>query len=87
MRQVIQNPEQLGTILRGRRKARRIPQRALAAAIGITQPALSMQESAPATLPLDRLLLLARQLDLEIVVQDRSDPANRDAAAVAKLEW
>ncbi len=87
MRQVIQNPEQLGAVLRGRRKARRIPQRELAVALGITQPMLSVQESTPATLPLARLLLLAKLLDLEIVVQDRPEPAARRAPVGTKLEW
>ncbi len=81
MRQLVTNPNQLGEILRGRRKARRIPQQALAAKLGISQSRLSTLEADTAPLTLDRLLLVARLLGLEIVVQDKPDKA------VPKAEW
>lgn len=81
MRQLITNPNQLGSILRGRRKARRIPQQALAAKLGISQSRLSTLEADTAPLTLDRLLLLAKLLGLELVLQDKPEKA------VTKAEW
>lgn len=79
--QLLTNPTQVGEILRRRRKARRIPQRELATKLGISQSRLSTLESDPTALTLDRLLVLAKLLGLELVLQakpDRADP---------KAEW
>jgi HTH-type transcriptional regulator/antitoxin HipB len=81
MRQLVTNPNQLGEILRGRRKARKIPQQALAAKLGISQSRLSTLEADTAPLTLDRLLLVTKLLGLELVLQDK--PEN----AVKKAEW
>jgi HTH-type transcriptional regulator/antitoxin HipB len=81
MRQLITNSNQLGEILRGRRKARKIPQQALAAKLGISQSRLSTLESDTAPLTLDRLLLLAKLLGLELVLQDAPEKAG------TKAEW
>ena len=81
MRQLITNPNQLGEILRGRRRARRIPQQALAAKLGISQSRLSTLESDTASLTLDRLLVLARLLGLELVLEDKSEKP------LKKAEW
>lgn len=81
MRQLITTPGQVGEILRGRRKARRVPQQELATKLGISQSRLSTLEAEPAGLTLDRLVLLAKLLGLEIVLQDKADkPAT-------KTEW
>jgi HTH-type transcriptional regulator / antitoxin HipB len=81
MRQLITTPEQVGEILRGRRKARRVPQQILATKLSISQSRLSTLESDPAGLTLDRLLLLAKLLGLELVLQDKADASRR------KDEW
>lgn len=81
MRQLITRPEQVGEILRGRRKARRVPQQELASKLGISQSRLSTLESNAAGLTLDRLLHAAKLLGLELVLQDRS------VAPAAKTEW
>ena len=81
MRQLINNPAQLGEIVRGRRKARRIPQQELAAKLGISQSRLSTLEGDPAGLTLDRLILLAKLLGLELVLQDKSESPS------SKAEW
>lgn len=81
MRQLITRPEQVGEILRGRRKARRAPQQELASKLGISQSRLSTLESNAAGLTLDRLLHAAKLLGLELVLQDRS------VAPAAKTEW
>ena len=81
MRQLITTSSQIGEILRGRRKARGLPQQGLAAKLSISQSRLSTLEGNPAGLTLDRLLLLAKLLGLELVLQDRSDSPGR------KAEW
>lgn len=73
MRQLISTTRQVAEIIRGRRKARRISQHELATKVGISQARLSILEADPARLPLDRLILLAKLLDLELVIQDKAD--------------
>lgn len=72
MRQVITTPGQVGEILRARRKARRVPQLELATKLGISQSRLSALEGDAAGLTLERLLLLAKLLGVELVVQDKA---------------
>ena len=79
MRQLITSPNQVGEILRGRRKARRTSQQELAAKLGISQSRLSTLEGDPAGLTLDRLIVLAQLLGLELLLQDKS--------ASPKAEW
>jgi HTH-type transcriptional regulator / antitoxin HipB len=81
MRQLITNPKQLGEIIRGRRKACRLPQQALAAKLGISQSRLSTLEADAGPLTLERLLLLAKLLGLELVIQ------NKPEKAATKAEW
>ena len=81
MRQFINTPSQVGEILRGRRKARRVSQRDLAARLAISQSRLSTLEEHPEGLTLDRLILLAKLLGLELVLQDKTD------APKSKAEW
>jgi len=81
MRQFINTPSQVGEILRGRRKARRVSQRDLAAKLAISQSRLSTIEEHPEGLTLDRLILLAKLLGLELVLQDKTD------APKSKAEW
>jgi HTH-type transcriptional regulator / antitoxin HipB len=64
---------QVGEILRGRRKARRVPQQQLATKLGISQSRLSTLGTAAEGMTLDRLLALANLLGLELLLQDRSE--------------
>jgi HTH-type transcriptional regulator/antitoxin HipB len=74
MRQlIITTPRQLGEIVRGRRKSRRISQQEMAAKLSISQGRMSTLEGNPAGLTLDRLIMLASLLGLELVVRDKSD--------------
>jgi len=82
MRQLVTTPAQLGEVLRGRRKARRLSQGELAAKLNISQSRLSTLESDPAGITLDRLLALAGLLGLEIVIQDKAPASER-----RKPEW
>ncbi len=81
MRQLITSPNQVGEIVRGRRKSRGLSQQAVAGKLGITQGYLSTLEGEPAQLTLQRLLDLAKLLGLELVLQDKSERAR------AKAEW
>lgn len=81
MRQLVTNPGQVGGILRGRRKARKLSQEELASKLGISQARLSTLETSPAGLTLDRFLVLAKLLGLELVLQDAS------VAPRTKSEW
>jgi HTH-type transcriptional regulator / antitoxin HipB len=73
MRQLIITSSQVGEILRGRRKARRVSQQKLATKLGISQSRLSTLEGDPAGLTLDRLIVLTKLLGLELILQDKSD--------------
>jgi HTH-type transcriptional regulator/antitoxin HipB len=81
-RQLVTTPAQLGEVLRGRRKARGLSQGELAGKLNLSQSRLSTLESDPAGLTLDRLLVLAGVLGLEIVVQDKERTSER-----RKTEW
>lgn len=81
MQQLITTPNQVGEILRGRRRAQRVSQHDLAAKLGTSQSRLSSLEENPARLTLERLLALANLLDLELVLRDKSD------ARGPKAEW
>jgi HTH-type transcriptional regulator/antitoxin HipB len=82
LRQLLTTPTQLGEVLRGRRKARGLSQAELAAKLAISQSRLSILESDPAGLTVDRLLALAGVLGLEIVIQDGTPAEGR-----RKSEW
>jgi HTH-type transcriptional regulator / antitoxin HipB len=73
MRQPITNAAQVAEIIRGRRKARHLSQHELASGLGLSQARLSVLEGDASSLPLDRLLLLAKLLGLEVVIQDKAD--------------
>jgi HTH-type transcriptional regulator/antitoxin HipB len=74
MRQlIITTPAQLGEIMRGRRKSRKLSQQQIATKLGISQGRLSTLEGNPASMTLDRLITLANMLGLELVLRDKSD--------------
>lgn len=81
MRQLITTAAQVGAILRGRRKARGVAQQELATKLGISQSRLSTLEAQPGDMNLERLLLLAKLLGLELVLRDKSEPKS------TKSEW
>ncbi len=78
VRQLIKSPDQVGAILLGRRRARKVSQTDLAAALGISQERLSRLEANAAGLTLERLIALANLLDLELVLQDKADEPGSD---------
>jgi HTH-type transcriptional regulator/antitoxin HipB len=81
MRQLITTPGHVAEILRGRRKALRISQQELASKLGISQSRLSALEEDAARITLERFILLAKLLGLEVVLQDAKDAPRK------KAEW
>jgi HTH-type transcriptional regulator / antitoxin HipB len=79
MRQLITAPNQVAEVFRGRRKVRGLSQHALAEKLGTSQSRLSSLEEHPERLTLERLLALANLLDLELVLQDKSNARNPPA--------
>jgi HTH-type transcriptional regulator / antitoxin HipB len=68
-------PEQLGAVLRGFRHERGLTQAQLAARLGLTQKAISMIESHPHKMGLDRLFLILAALNIQLVLRDARVPA------------
>jgi len=77
MRAIVTNVTQVAEILRGRRKARRIPQQRLAGKLGISQSRLSAIEAGTSALTVERLIVLANVLDLQLVLQDKGDTSSK----------
>ena len=86
MRQLITTPNQVGELLRGRRRALGVAQQKLAMKLGISQGRLSALEGDAASLTLDRLISLANLLGFELVLQDKSDAGDARGART-KPEW
>lgn len=70
---ILHSARQVSEILRRRRTSRRLSQQQIAAKLNISQGRMSVLESDPAGLTLDRLLRLAAILDLELILRDKSD--------------
>jgi transcriptional regulator with XRE-family HTH domain len=78
MRQRVTTRAQLLQTLAARRRALKLPQKALAAKLGIHQSHLSDIETGRRTLSVDRLLELLHLLGLDLIVQDRTPPARSE---------
>lgn len=77
--QPIVTASQLGAILQGARKSRKLTQAQLGHRLGLSQTRMSDLELAPGTLSVEQLLALCNQLGLQLSVQPRessSPPAN-----------
>lgn len=67
----LKNPQQLGAVLQGLRRERRLTQAAAGAKVGLAQNAVSILETNPTNASLARVFKLLSALELEIVVRDR----------------
>lgn len=79
----LRTPVQIGSLLQGARKAKKMTQTDLAARVGLSQSRLSYLESHPGELSVNQLLLLAAALgvDLQIGMRDAgsgSSPPGED---------
>ncbi|UCV23589.1 helix-turn-helix domain-containing protein [Ferribacterium limneticum] len=73
---VIHTPQQAGAYLRDRRKALKLSQTQVATRLGVSQNRFSVLEAVPGDLTLERLLVLAKTLGLELVLRSPEPPAN-----------
>lgn len=76
----VRTSRQLGAILRGYRRERKLTQKSVGLTAGLRQSALSQLESDPGPSSLDRIFRVLSALDLELVVRRRGGPAG-------KAEW
>jgi len=67
----VKTAAQLGAILRGFRVERGLTQVALAAAVGVSQKAISIAETHPERLALKHLLPLLGALQVDLLLRDR----------------
>lgn len=69
---VARTPTQLGAILQGYRRERKLTQKAVGESIGLPQGAVSQIESDPTTTSLSRIYRMLSALELELVIRPRS---------------
>ncbi len=67
----IRTPQQLGAVLRGFRRERKLTQRAVGDRAGLAQNAVSLLETDPGPASLARIARVLAALDLELVVRSR----------------
>lgn len=67
----LRTPGQLGAVLKGFRRERRLTQAAVGAAVGLPQNAISQLEAAPERSSLARVFKVLSALELEVVVRPR----------------
>lgn len=73
----LKTPGQLGEVLKGFRRERKLTQAAVGAAVGLPQNAISQIEAAPDRSSLARVFKVLAALELEVVVRPR--PARKPA--------
>jgi HTH-type transcriptional regulator/antitoxin HipB len=67
----IKTPEQLGAVLQGYRRDRKLTQQRVGAKVGLAQKAVSKMELAPGRAGLSQVFKLLAALDLELVIRPR----------------
>jgi len=77
MAQLLTNSTQLGHIIKARRRALALTQRALATKLAITQNRMSQLEADPGALSFERLIELLNILGLNLLIDDRQ-PHRKD---------
>ncbi len=82
MQQKLTTALQTGQLLAARRKALKVSQDTLAQRLGISQNRFSEIEQTPERITLDRLLVMANALNLELVLREKDD-----ADSATKSEW
>ncbi len=75
----IKTPDQLGAVLKGFRRERKLTQASLGAKVGLAQNAISEIETSPDRSSLARVFKLFAALDLDLVVRPRQSPGKRSA--------
>ena len=80
MKQTVLTPGQLGQVLKGHRKTRKLTQKAAGAAVGLLPKTISKLELAPETATIESLFKLLSTLQLELSIQPRPE-------TLAHTEW
>lgn len=68
----VRTPHQLGQVVRGQRKLKRLTQKAVGISVGLLPKTISALESSPERVTVDSLFKLLSALDLEIVLRPKS---------------
>lgn len=74
---LIATADQVGHILTSRRKALKLSQSEMATRLGLSQNRYSELEQHPGKLTLDRLLILAAALNLDLALQEKGNVAEQ----------
>jgi HTH-type transcriptional regulator/antitoxin HipB len=82
MAQTLTNTQQVGHLLSANRKAQGMTQAQAAARLGISQARLSELEQNPGRLTVERLLVLANLLGLELVLRSSAEKSTQTTS-----EW
>lgn len=72
----IRTPQQLGAVLRGFRRERKLTQRAVGGRAGLAQNVISLLETNPGPASLARIARVLAALDLELVVRSRKSASH-----------
>lgn len=83
--QPIATAPQLGALLQGTRKSRKLTQAQLGARMGLSQKRVSELELAPGSLSVDQLLDICNQLGLQLSIQPRDE--ERQATDSQQADW
>lgn len=67
----IKTPQQLGAVLKGFRRDRKLTQAAVSSRVGLAQNSISEIESNPGRSSMERVFKLLAALDLDLVVRPR----------------
>lgn len=73
----IRTTQQLGPILQGFRREKKLTQQAVGTLAGLAQNAISQIEAKPGPASLDRIAKVLAALDLELVVRRRTPPTQK----------
>ncbi|KJA09162.1 hypothetical protein RP29_18025 [Acidovorax temperans] len=83
--QPIATAPQLGALLQGTRKTRKLTQAQLGARMGLSQKRVSELELAPGSLSVDQLLDICNQLGLQLSIQPRDE--EQQATDSQQADW
>jgi HTH-type transcriptional regulator/antitoxin HipB len=86
MQQILSISDQLTPLLQAARKSAGLSQTELALRLGLSQSRMSAMELDPASIRLGQLLSICATLQLELVVQTKGTPENKQPSPAGQ-EW
>ena len=86
MQQILSIADQLAPLLQAARKSAGLSQTELARRLDLSQSRMSAMELDPASMRLDQLLSICATLQLELVVQTKGSPENKQPSPTGQ-EW